>query len=1046
MNNLTQFTQSQTINRSIPEKNRRKLWGIGLRTGIITILILSALRASADLQYTYTYDNNLLNSYCGERVFNLANSGAMYNDGKLFGAAIIRSNTDEMYWFRGKKNALMKVFRFSGNQGYQFSIPYGVVINSAGEAYVTEIGNNRVIKLKLNLTGQVINVVNAWGAKETNKVNLSKPHGIALDKNENVYVADTGNDRIMVFDKNGKTLRTIGKSGSGDSEFNNPLDVAVSLDNVITVVDTGNGFIKQFDTSGKFLRKMSRISTIPSSYNYLSVSVDFKGNVYAIDSSNNRIYQLSPDLSSLLKTYTGIPATYIGASGIPVTPARNFSGLRSIAFDIRRNSNGTFITNDTAIVVEETSVSMFGVDSSPIAVINNLAEGDGIKKNSIVPITGTFTNTVLADNKYRIEYGAGASPARLYLIQKQTSNEVRNGVLGTWDTRNLPPGDYTVILTTSANGYDLFKSQIHVSIGDFGWQATIGDSLNVPRNISADTAGYTYVSYVNGKIIRKYDRNGKYIELGSGRIIDSKWAYFDIHYSANVLYVLDRGGKNIDKFDNKGAYLGNIDISSICTGNTISATWDKNLLVTDTNANKVFMIDQAGQKKMEIGDSSVLSRPTGIAVDSYDNLIVVSKGNNTVVKFSPVYTEGNLPIRGYTVYRVIGKDYLKSPTDVTIEGMFTICVTDTLNGRVVFFKPGGEIFYEYYGERAGDVNSRIMFKNPEGLSIDNLAGLSTNVKQNFYVMDQLKDKYIVYGLAVNLPPIVYAAKTVNVKGVVKITGVQLSWNAGANVYEYDVMRKLKTDKKFLLLAKLPTTSLSYEDRNIKSNERYEYCVIAVDNLGNFGNIDEATVVQVSITKFTGNITALTAPGDLKAVPMGNKISLSWADKSSGESGFKIERKKGVNGTYVQIGTTGANAKKYVDMAAEKGVTFYYRVKAYNRDVESVYSNESSAGLSAGNVPTGSPQVVNVRAHSTIIKTGKLSVYYDSNIVSGSMLLEVYNMGGRKVAERAYPAGIPGTNAIELETKGLAPGVYYYTLRSSVDTGTKPAVKTFIVVK
>ena len=255
MNNPGKHRRIREVVGSVTATNRQVIEKIGLKAGVmVMVCFLSSLGVHADLQYTYTYDNNLLNDYCGERVFNKANAGAIYSDGKLFGAAIIRSNTDEMYWFRGNRNSIVKVFRFSGNQGYQFSVPYDIVINSAGEAYVTEKGNDRVIKLKMNLEGGVINVIKVWGAKEENKVDLSDPHGIALDRDENVYVADTGNGRVVVFDKDGKVKKTIGRRGSGDAEFDTPVDVAVSRENIVTVADAGSGMIKQFGADGIFLR------------------------------------------------------------------------------------------------------------------------------------------------------------------------------------------------------------------------------------------------------------------------------------------------------------------------------------------------------------------------------------------------------------------------------------------------------------------------------------------------------------------------------------------------------------------------------------------------------------------------------------------------------------------------------------------------------------------------------------------------------------------------------------------------------------------------
>ena len=61
------------------------------------------------------------------------------------------------------------------------------------------------------------------------------PAGIGIDKNDNIYVTEIGNDRVQVFDKTGKFLTAFGKKGSGDGEFGNThgmiVDKALAVEN-----------------------------------------------------------------------------------------------------------------------------------------------------------------------------------------------------------------------------------------------------------------------------------------------------------------------------------------------------------------------------------------------------------------------------------------------------------------------------------------------------------------------------------------------------------------------------------------------------------------------------------------------------------------------------------------------------------------------------------------------------------------------------------------------------------------------------------------------
>ncbi len=73
-----------------------------------------------------------------------------------------------------------------------------------------------------------------------------------------------------------------------------------------------------------------------------------------------------------------------------------------------------------------------------------------------------------------------------------------------------------------------------------------------------------------------------------------------------------------------------------------------------------------------------------------------------------------------------------------------------------------------------------------------------------------------------------------------------------------------------------------------------------------------------------------------------QLTLTWADVSTNEDGFKIERKTGTAGVYGQIATVGARTTGYVDGTVGPGTAYCYRVRAYNSAGNSAYSNEACA--------------------------------------------------------------------------------------------------------
>jgi DNA-binding beta-propeller fold protein YncE len=84
---------------------------------------------------------------------------------------------------------------------------------------------------------------------------LSRPHGVAVDKKGNIYVADQYNDRILVFDGKGKFLFKFGERGSGPGQFMRPMGIAVSPKGRIYVTDRLQSKVLIFDAKGKFIKE-----------------------------------------------------------------------------------------------------------------------------------------------------------------------------------------------------------------------------------------------------------------------------------------------------------------------------------------------------------------------------------------------------------------------------------------------------------------------------------------------------------------------------------------------------------------------------------------------------------------------------------------------------------------------------------------------------------------------------------------------------------------------------------------------------------------------
>jgi hypothetical protein len=91
------------------------------------------------------------------------------------------------------------------------------------------------------------------------------------------------------------------------------------------------------------------------------------------------------------------------------------------------------------------------------------------------------------------------------------------------------------------------------------------------------------------------------------------------------------------------------------------------------------------------------------------------------------------------------------------------------------------------------------------------------------------------------------------------------------------------------------------------------------------------------------------------------IELVWVDNASNEDGFSIERKLGPTGAFASLAAVGPNAEAYADTSVISGVTYCYRVKAFNAAGESEYTNEACGMPSVATSTTGSVQTASTAA-------------------------------------------------------------------------------------
>jgi uncharacterized protein (TIGR03663 family) len=181
----------------------------------------------------------------------------------------------------------------------QFNHPKGIALGVQSDVYVVDSSNHRV--QVFNADGRLLR---QWGGQGNAPGLFQEPWGIAVDQEGNVYVADTWNHRIQKFDAQGGFLTQWGLFGDtagalgATNVFYGPRGIAVDPEGNVLVSDTGNKRILKFTSEGQFIQQWGGEGSLDGQFREpVGLAVDGDGNVYVADTWNWRIQKFDRSLS-----------------------------------------------------------------------------------------------------------------------------------------------------------------------------------------------------------------------------------------------------------------------------------------------------------------------------------------------------------------------------------------------------------------------------------------------------------------------------------------------------------------------------------------------------------------------------------------------------------------------------------------------------------------------------------------------------------------------------------------------------------------------------
>ena len=587
----------------------------------------------------------------------------------------------------------------------QLNFPMGIAVDAAGNLFVADRDASVVRKIAVN--GTITTVAGSGtpgftgdgGAAASAQIN--GPFAVAVDSAGNLYIADTGNEVVRKVSPDG-TISTVAGTGTRgylgdggaarDAWLNGPEGVTVDAAGTLYIADTYNGRIRRVGTDGI----ISTVAGVGSTGFYsgdggpaksaalslpTDVAVDRAGNLYIADFGNTRVRVVT---DGVINTVAGNP------KGIPIVDGQAAVNVRL------EGPTGVTVDGGGAIYFVEAGIgSGTGLAVGDYKVWKVSAAGvlTTLAGNGIPSYSGDGGAATAA--QLNSPTGVAVGPSGVIYIADTLNQRVRavapGGILSTLAGNGVPGfnGDIQLPRTAQLNRplgvaadalgnwfvADTVNSRVRqaqpggnlFTIAGNGNASYFGDgsvatkgSVNQPEGVAVDSLGNVYIADTLDQAVRKVTPNGVITTLAG---------------NGSPGYSGDGGPANQARLNQPRG---------------VAVDAGGNVYVADTGNAQVRRIDTQGTITT-VDTSGALVDPRGVAVDRAGNLYIADTGNRLVRRVSPGALVTTIAGSGTCCYSGDGdlalNARLNQPWGIAVDANGNVYFADPLNNAVRMLAP-----------------------------------------------------------------------------------------------------------------------------------------------------------------------------------------------------------------------------------------------------------------------------------------------------------------------------------------------------------------------